>query len=66
IIGSGIFITPAAVLQQAGSPALSLLMWLLPAGLSLLVRLCFLELFSAMPVSGGEYKYFYELYGPLA
>ncbi|ELT93123.1 hypothetical protein CAPTEDRAFT_153744 [Capitella teleta] len=66
IIGSGIFITPAAVLQQAGSPALSLLMWLLPAGLSLLVGLCFLELFSAMPVSGGEYKYYFELYGPLA
>lgn len=66
VIGSGIFIVPAAVLRQTGGavgPAL--LVWLLAGVLSLLGALTYAELGAAKPEAGGIYTYIRDAFGPL-
>ncbi|KAK0132550.1 b(0,+)-type amino acid transporter 1 [Merluccius polli] len=57
MIGSGIFATPQTVLSTIGSPGASLLIWLCCGLLALLGALCYAELGTVMPESGGEYVY---------
>jgi APA family basic amino acid/polyamine antiporter len=67
VIGSGIFIVPAAVFQQTGGalgPAL--LVWLVAGVLSLLGALTYGELGAARPDAGGLYSYIRDAFGPLA
>jgi APA family basic amino acid/polyamine antiporter len=66
VIGSGIFIVPAAVLQQTGGdigPAL--LVWLIAGVLSLLGALTYGELGAQDPEAGGLYVYIRDAFGPL-
>lgn len=66
VIGSGIFIVPATVLQQTGSavgPAL--LVWLAGGVLSLLGALTYGELGAANPRAGGLYDYVAAAFGRL-
>lgn len=66
VIGSGIFIVPAAVLQQTGGnigPAL--LVWLIAGVLSLLGALTYGELGAQDAKSGGLYVYIRDAFGPL-
>lgn len=66
VIGSGIFIVPATVLQQTGAavgPAL--LVWLAGGVLSLLGALTYGELGAANPRAGGLYDYVREAFGRL-
>ena len=66
VIGSGIFIVPAAVLQQTGGtvgPAM--LVWLIAGILSLLGALTYGELGAAKPEAGGVYVYIRDAFGPL-
>lgn len=66
VIGSGIFIVPATVLQQTGGtvgPAL--LVWLAGGVLSLLGALTYGELGAARPHAGGLYDYVRDAFGPL-
>ena len=66
VIGSGIFIVPATVLQQTGgSISLSLAVWFVAGVLSLLGALTYGELGAANPDAGGLYVYIRDAFGPL-
>jgi APA family basic amino acid/polyamine antiporter len=65
VIGSGIFLTPGAVVQSAGSGGVALIVWLVGGVLSLLGALTFAELGAARPDSGGLYVYLRDAFGPL-
>lgn len=65
VIGSGIFIVPAVVLQQVGGSAgLSTLVWLSAGVLCLLGALTFGELSAMQPETGGIYVYLRDSFGP--
>lgn len=66
VIGSGIFIVPAFVLQQTnGDLGMSMLVWLLAGILSLLGALTYGELSAMQPESGGIYVYIRDAFGRL-
>ena len=65
VIGSGIFIVPATIAGQVGSPLLIMAVWVAGGILSLLGALSFAELGAAFPQAGGVYVYLREAYGPL-
>lgn len=63
VIGSGIFRVPAVVAQYLSSPNMILLAWLLGGIISLLGALCYAELSTSFPKTGGTYIYLRESYG---
>lgn len=63
VIGSGIFLTPGAVLRSAGSPGMALAVWTVGGVLSLLGALTFAELGASRPQSGGLYVYLRDAFG---
>jgi len=65
IIGSGIFLVPASMVQHVGTPEMVLLIWVFGGLLSLAGALSYAELAAALPEAGGEYVFLREAYGPL-
>jgi APA family basic amino acid/polyamine antiporter len=63
IIGSGIFIVPAAIAGHLHAMGLILLVWVLGGLLSLFGALTVAELSSLMPSAGGPYIYLRESFG---
>ncbi len=66
IIGSGIFLVPAEMMQAVGSAGLVYLAWIVGGLLSFFGALTYAELGAVRPFSGGEYVYVRDAYGPLS
>src|SRR5579871_6353112 len=66
IIGSGIFLVPAEMMQAVGSAKLVYLAWIVGGLLSFFGALTYSELGAMRPQAGGEYVYVRDGYGPLA
>ncbi len=65
IIGSGIFLVPAEMMQAVGSARLVYLAWIVGGALSLAGAITYAELGAMKPQAGGEYVYIRDAYGPL-
>ena len=65
IIGSGIFLVPAEMMQAVGSAWLVYLAWIVGGVLSLAGAITYAELGAMKPQAGGEYVYVRDAYGPL-
>lgn len=65
IIGSGIFLVPAEMMQAVGSAKLVYLAWIVGGLLSLFGAMTYAELGAMKPQAGGEYVYIRDAYGPL-
>src|ERR1700732_4455015 len=66
VIGSGIFLVPAEMMQAAGSAKLVYLAWLVGGLLSFFGAMTYAELGAMKPQAGGEDVYIRDGYGPLA
>ncbi|MGA8707962.1 MAG: amino acid permease [Steroidobacteraceae bacterium] len=66
IIGSGIFLVPAEMMQAVGSARMVYLVWIVGGLLSFFGALTYAELGAMKPQAGGEYVYVRDAYGPLA
>jgi APA family basic amino acid/polyamine antiporter len=65
MIGSGIFIVPAEMARQLGSPGWLLAAWVLTGALTMAAALSYGELAAMMPRAGGQYVYLREAFSPL-
>ncbi|XP_034153129.1 b(0,+)-type amino acid transporter 1-like isoform X4 [Esox lucius] len=65
MMGSGIFMSPQSVLINIGSPGGSLVIWAACGVLATLGSLCYAELGTVIPESGGEYIYFLRIFGQI-
>lgn len=63
VIGSGIFLTPAAIARQTGSSAEQLIAWAIGGVLALIGALCYGELGARRPLAGGGYVNLREAFG---
>src|SRR5881396_4230490 len=66
VIGSGIFLVPAEMMQAAGSARLVYLAWIVGGIFSFCGAVTYAQLGAMKPQAGGEYVYIRDAYGPLA
>lgn len=63
IIGSGVFMKPATMAAQLGSPVWMTVIWIIGGLFSLFGALVYAELGAMMPDTGGMYVYFRKIFG---
>ena len=63
VIGAGIFRTPSLVAANVTSDSSALLLWLAGGVVSLIGALCYAELTTTYPHTGGDYHYLTRAYG---
>ena len=63
VIGSSIFMKPAVMAGQAGSPLVLLLIWVVAGLVSLFGGMINAEIGTILPNTGGQYVYFRHMYG---
>src|ERR1700681_3546695 len=64
IIGSGIFLVPAEMMQAVGSARIVYAVWIVGGILSFFGALTYAELGAMKPQAGGEYVFIRDAYGP--
>ncbi|XP_049451716.1 b(0,+)-type amino acid transporter 1 isoform X1 [Epinephelus fuscoguttatus] len=62
-IGSGIFISPQFVMSASGSPGATFVIWTCCGLITMLAGLCYAELGTVIPESGGEFIYILQTVG---
>jgi len=62
VIGSNIFMKPATMAAQLGSPSLLIAVWFIAGVISLFGGMVFAELGGMFPETGGEYIYLQKSY----
>lgn len=65
VIGSNIFMKPATMAAQLGSPYLIIIVWVMAGVVSLFGAMAFAELGTMFPETGGQYVYLRYAYGDL-
>jgi len=63
IIGSGVFMKPATMAAQVGSPLWMTAVWIVAGVFSLIGALIYAEVGAMLPETGGQYVYFRHMYG---
>jgi basic amino acid/polyamine antiporter, APA family len=63
VVGAGIFKTPSLVAANSGSDAAFLLMWVAGGAIAAIGALCYAELASAYPSTGGDYHFLRRAFG---
>ena len=63
VVGAGIFRTPSLVAANAGSEEAFFAAWILGGAISLIGALCYAELTTAFPSTGGDYHFLGRAYG---
>ncbi len=63
VIGSGIFFKPSIVFNNAGSPMMGILAWVVGGIITMASALTIAEIAAAIPKTGGVFIYLKELYG---
>ncbi|MEO5683562.1 MAG: amino acid permease [Chitinophagaceae bacterium] len=63
IIGSGVFMKPATMAEQLGSPLWLAAVWIIAGIFSLIGALIYAEVGAMLPETGGQYVYFRHMYG---
>jgi basic amino acid/polyamine antiporter, APA family len=63
MIGTGIFLKPSEMAQEAGSISVVFLAWIVAGVLSMFGALCYAELGATFPEAGGEYAYLRRGFG---
>lgn len=66
VIGSTIYRTPGLIFSNVSTPWIGLAFWVLCGGLSFVGALCYAELATTYPRSGGEYNYLTRAFGSWA
>lgn len=63
VIGSGIFMKPALMASELGSPVLLISVWIVAGFITLCGALSNAEVAAMFPETGGQYVFFKEMYG---
>ena len=63
VIGSAIFMKPATMAAQLGSPVLMIIVWVIAGIISLFGAMAFAELGTMFPETGGQYVYLQQAFG---
>jgi APA family basic amino acid/polyamine antiporter len=63
VIGSSIFMKPATMAGQLGSPYLLIIVWIIAGVVSVFGAMAFAELGTMFPETGGQYVYLRKAYG---